>query len=306
MGDLDLVRDDASLRMVPESGDADGDTVHALEQVEGVAVVTVPAPLVTVDPSVLAGAAITVVDDGRRVAPLVAGLLRSHGASAQVVEPGRIPEISDGIIHLGQLHSGTQAASDLFDEVYPVAKGGATTVVTVTGLGGMHGEDLRQGGHAAKCGPSGEFCTHDKFDQADRFGQADRLGQTDRSGRRAGWIPDADHAAPSARTAEADIATSCARIGSLLGELAEELPGANVRAVDLDCLDDPVVLAGRIVAEALARGGPVAVGYRDDRRCTVVPAGEAGMSESSELQLNWGSMGTVTDHHLDEGLLVIG
>jgi hypothetical protein len=240
MGDLDRVQDDASLPVVSDSGGANAATVHSSEQVEGVAVVTVPAPLVTVDPSLLAGAAITVVDDGRRVAPLVAGLLRSHGASAQVVEPGRIPEISDGIIHLGQLHSGTQAGSDLFDEVYPVAKAGATTVVTVTGLG------------------------------------------------------------------EAHIATSCAHIGSLLGELAEELPGANVRAVDLDCFDDPVVLAGRIVAEALAFGGPVAVGYRNDRRCAVVPAGEAGMPESSELQLNWGSMGTVTDRHLDDGLLLIG
>jgi hypothetical protein len=209
-----------------------------------------------------------------------------------VVEPGRIPEISDGIIHLGQLHSGTQAASDLFDEVYPVAKAGATTVVTVTGLGGMHGQDLREGGHAAECGQRGGFCPHGKFDQADRFGH------------RAGWMQDADRAA-SARTAEIHVA-ACAGIGSLLGELAEELPGANVRAVDLDCFDDPVVLAGRIVAEALARGGPVAVGYRDDRRCAVVPAGEAGTAESSELQLNWGSMGRVTDHHLDEGLLLIG
>jgi hypothetical protein len=299
MGDLDQVQDDVSLRVVSDSKDANVATVHALGQVEGVAVVTVPAPLVTVDPSVLAGATITVVDDGRRVAPLVAGLLRSHGASAQVVEPGRIPEISDGIIHLGQLHSGRQAASDLFDEVYPVAKAGATTVVTVTGLGGLHGQGLREGGHAAECGPRGGFCPHGKFDQADRFEPMDRLG------RRAGWMQDADHPAASAPTAEVHIA-SCVGIGSLLGELAEELPGANVRAVDLDCFDDPVVLAGRIVAEALASGGPVAVGYRDDRRCTVVPAGEAGMPENSELQLNWGSMGRVTAPHLDEGLLLIG
>jgi hypothetical protein len=299
MADLNRVQDDASLRVVSDSGDANVVTVHALEQVEGMTVVTVPAPLATVDPSVLAGAAITVVDDGRRVAPLVAGLLRSHGASAQVVEPGRIPEISDGIIHLGQLHTGRQAASDLFHEVYPVAKAGATTVVTVTGLGGMHGQELGQGGHAAECGPRCGFCPHGKFDQADRLGQADRFG------RRAGWMQDADDPAASAPTAEVHVA-ACAGIGSLLGELAEELPGANVRAVDLDCFDDPVVLAGRIVTEALACGGPVAVGYRDDRRFTVVPAGEAGTPESSELQLNWGSMGRVTDHHLDEGPLLIG
>ncbi|HXA33078.1 MAG TPA: hypothetical protein VNV87_12525 [Acidimicrobiales bacterium] len=305
MGDLDRDQDDASLGVVSDAGEANVATVHALQQVEGVAVVTFPAPLVTVDPSVLAGAAITVVDDGRRVAPLVAGLLRSHGASAQVVEPGRIPEISDGIIHLGQLHSGKQAASDLFDEVYPVAKAGATTVVTVTGLGGMHGQDQREGGQAAECGPRGGFCPHGKLGQADRFDQADRLGHADRLGQPAGWMQDADHPPAADPTAEVHIA-ACGGIGSLLGELAEELPGANVRAVDLDCFDDPVVLAGRIVAEALACGGPVAVGYRDDRRCTVVPAGEAGTPESSELQLNWGSMGRVTDHHLDEGLLLIG
>lgn len=261
MGNFNRVQGDADLRAVSDARGANPAAVHRPEQTGGVALMTIPAPLVTVDPSVLAGATITVVDDGQRVAPLVAGLLQSHGASAHVVEPGGIPEMSDGIIHLGQLHSGTQTASDLFNEVYPVAKAGATTVVTVTGLGGTHGQDLR----------------------------------------------DADHSAARARTVEADIAPPAgAGIGSLLGELAEELPGANVRAVDLDCFDDPVVLAGRIVAEALASGGPVAVGYRDDRRCTVVSAGEAWTTENSELQVNWGRMGTITERHRDGGLLLIG
>jgi hypothetical protein len=102
---------------------------------------------------------------------------------------------------------------------------------------------------------------------------------------------DADRDGASARTAEAQIPPpSGAGIGSLLGGLAKELPGANIRAVDLDCFDDPVVLAGRIVAEALTSGGPVAVGYRDDRRCAVVSAGVALMierSEPSEPLVNW-------------------
>ncbi|HEX3565348.1 MAG TPA: hypothetical protein VHU17_08245 [Acidimicrobiales bacterium] len=261
MGDFNRVQNDADLRAVSDSPDATPAAVHGPEQAAGAALMAIPAPLVTVDPSALAGATITVVDDGQRVAPLVAGLLQSHGANAQLVEPGGIPEMSDGIIHLGQLHSGTQPASDLFNEVYPVAKAGATTVVTVTGLGGTHGQDLR----------------------------------------------DADHTAACARTVEAaDIAPpSGAGIGSLLGGLAQEIPGANVRAVDLDCFDDPVVLAGRIVAEALASGGPVAVGYHDDRRCTVVSTGEAWMTDNSEPHLNWGPVGASTARHLDPGLLLI-
>ena len=261
MGDVNRVQDSADIRVASESGDANRATVHGLEHCEGVAVVTIPAPLLTVDPTVLAGATITVVDDGQRVAPLVAGLLQSHGASAQVVGPGGIPEMSDGIIHLGQLHSGTQTASDLFSEIYPVAKAGATTVVTVTGLGGTHG-------------------------QVGQFGQVDRFGHF---GHSAGWMSDADHDAASAQTARAHLAPPLgAGIGCLLGGLAEELPGANVRAVDLDCFDDPVVLAGRIVAEALGSGGPVAVGYRDDRRCAVVSAGDASMMERWEPQVSWG------------------
>jgi hypothetical protein len=258
MGNVDRVQDSADFWIV-SSGDANPARDHGLEHAEGVAVVTIPAPLVTVDPTVLAGATITVVDDGQRVAPLVAGLLQSHGASAHVVEAGGIPEVSDGIIHLGQLHSGNQTASDLFNEVYPVAKAGATTVVTVTGLGGTHG-------------------------QVGQFGEVDRFGH---SGHSTGWMRAADHDA-AAGTIEPHLAPPPgADIGSLLGGLADELPQANVRAVDLDCFDDPVVLAGRIVAEALASGGPVAVGYRYDRRCAVVSAGEASMRERSEPLVNW-------------------
>jgi hypothetical protein len=268
MWDGSRVQDNADLRAVSEAGEASradsGDvypaTAHDPEHAEVVALMTIPAPLVAVDPTMLAGATITVVDDGQRVAPLVAGLLQSHGASARVVGPAGIPELSDGIIHLGQLHSGTQAAFDLFSEIYPVARAGATTVVTVTGLGGTHG-------------------------QVGQFGQVDRFGHV---GHSDGWMRAADHDAVSAPTAEALIRLpSRAGIGSLLGGLAEELPGANVRAVDLDCFDDPVVLAGRIVAEALTSGGPVAVGYRDDRRCAVVSAGEAVMIERSEPLVNW-------------------
>lgn len=261
MGDFKRVHDDADLRAVSVPRDANPTAAFRPEQTGGVALMTIPAPLVTVDPSVLVGAIITIVDDGKRVAPLVAGLLQSHGASAQVVESGGIPGMSDGIIHLGQLHSGTQSASDLFDEVYPVAMAGASTVVTVTGLGGTHGQDLR----------------------------------------------DADHTAASAPAVEADVAPPAgAEIGCLLGNLAEELPGANVRAVDLDRFDDPVVLAGRIVAEALVCGGPVAVGYRDDQRCTVVSAGAAWMTENSEPQVNWWPLGSIADRRRDAGLLLIG
>jgi hypothetical protein len=264
----------------------------------------ISAPLASLDPSLLTGAAITVVDDGQRVAPLVAGLLQSHGATAQVVEPGGIPETSDGIIHLGQLHSGTHTASDLFKDVYPVAKAGATTVLTVTGLGGTRGQYVRDGGHDGVCGSGSEFA------QVSQLRRADQLGQV---GCRADWVPRADHAVEGDRTTSAnsaaqpgsDIGSLMGELADLLGELAEELPGANVRAVDLDCSDDPVVLAGRIVAEALVSGGPVAVGYCDDRRCTLVAATEPDMVDSLDLQVIWGRTRTIAHRPIDPGLLLI-
>ncbi|HEX4219823.1 MAG TPA: SDR family NAD(P)-dependent oxidoreductase, partial [Acidimicrobiales bacterium] len=66
-----------------------------------------------------------------------------------------------------------------------------------------------------------------------------------------------------------------AGVAGLWRALSLERPDAHVRAVDLDPLDDPAVLAGHVVAEVLAPGGPVAVGYRDGERWTVVAAEEA-------------------------------
>lgn len=202
------------------------------------AVWAVPAPIGPSDPSLLSGATITVVDDGRRVAPLVAALLESHGARAHVVEPDGVPDACEGIIHLGQLYAATQVAVALFEDVYPVAMAGATTVLAVTGLGGMHGAGLAES-------------------TAD---MSDRAGMT-----------------------------------GLFGALADELPGANVRTVDVDCFDDPVVLAGRIVAEALAAGGPVAVGYRNDRRSALVTTDPPVAIDDLDQRVGWGRMKPTTD-----------
>jgi hypothetical protein len=261
----------------------------------------------------LTGAAITVVDDGQRVAPLVAGLLQSHGATAQVVGQEGIPETSDGIIHLGQLHSGTHTATDLFKDVYPVAKAGATTVLTVTGHGGTHGQCLGDAGRDDVCGSSGEFAQVSQLRWADQFGgqvgsRADRVPRADdavegdgTTGAKSGAHAGSDTGAH----AGSDSGSLIGELADLLGELAEELPGANVRAVDLDCSDDPVVLAGRIVAEALVAGGPVAIGYCDDRRCTLVPAAEPMMAASLDPQMVWGRTGMIVHRPVDPGLLLI-
>jgi hypothetical protein len=257
--------------------------VRSSERAEGVGLLAIPAPLGPGDSSHLAGATIAVVADGQRVAPLVAGLLESHGATALVVEPDGIPKTSDGIIHLGQLHVATRTATDLYDDVYPVAKAGATTVVAVTGLGGTYGQCVGE--------------------RADLAGGADRAAGADSADQPACALG-ADHSAGQPRSGIAD----------LLGALAQELPGANVRAVDLDCFDDPVVLAGRIVAEALASGGPVAVGYRNDRRCTLVSADEAVITDDTEHQMTrgrtrcqmiWGRMEEVADRHTKSAMLEI-
>jgi hypothetical protein len=279
--------------------------VHNSDQAAGGAPFTISAPLTSLAPSLLTGAAITVVDDGQRVAPLVAGLLQSHGATAQVVGPERIPETSDGIIHLGQLHSGTRTASDLFKDVYPVARAGATTVLTVTGHGGTRGQCLRDAGHDGVCGSGSEIA------QVSQLRRADQVGMV---GPRADWVPRADHAVESDGTASANSAAQpgsemlslLGELADLLGELAEELPGANVRAMDLDCSDDPVVLAGRIVAEALVSGGPVAIGYCDDRRCTLVKATEPVMADGLGLHMIWGRTGMIAHRPVDPGLLLIG
>ena len=225
-------------------------------QAVGDALWAVPAPIGSGDPSVLSGATITVVDDGERVAPLVAVLLKSHGARALVVNPDEIPDVSDGIIHLGQLHATTQVPVDLFDDVYPVAMAGATTVLAVTGLGGTYGRCL------ADSGAEGQG----------------RAGTESWDG---------------------------AGLSSLFGSLAEELPGANVRAVDVDCFDDPVVLAGRIVAEAVVAGGPVAVGYRDDRRCTLVTGDPSAAIADDDQGVGWGPVRPVVAHE-GSALVLIG
>jgi hypothetical protein len=282
--------------------------VGSSDQAGGPTPFTISAPLTSLAPSLVSGAAITVVDDGQRVAPLVAGLLQSHGATAQVVGPEGIPETSDGIIHLGQLHSGSRTASDLFKDVYPVAKAGATTVLTVTGHGGTRGQYLRDAGHDGVCGTGGGLA---------RVSPVGQLGRADQPGRvepRADWIPPTEHAGEGDRTASdnsagqsgSDIGSLMGELAGLLGELAEELPGANVRAVDLDCSDDPVVLAGRIVAEALVSGGPVAIGYCDDRRCTLVPAAEPILADSLDPQMIWGRTGMFVHRPVDPGLLLIG
>jgi hypothetical protein len=260
--------------------------VHSSDRADGAGLLAIPAPLEPGDSSHLAGAAITVVDDGQRVAPLVAGLLESHGATALVVGPDGIPVTSDGIIHLGQLHVATRTATDLYDDVYPVAKAGATTVVAVTGLGGTYGQCV---GERAE---RGYGCERGKVSvSADRFVGGAHAGGAD----------------PSPGQPSVGIA-------DLLGALAEELPGANVRAVDLDCFDDPVVLAGRIVAEALASGGPVAVAYPNDRRCTLVSADDALMSDDTEPQMTrgctrrqmiWGRIEEVADRHTKSAMLEI-
>ncbi|HEX3565166.1 MAG TPA: SDR family NAD(P)-dependent oxidoreductase, partial [Acidimicrobiales bacterium] len=218
---------------------------------------TVPAPPAAShrDLQVGDGQGIAVVDDGRGIAPVVVSLLGSHGVPARVVEPHAIPDNSDGVVHMGLLFPGPQTAADVFEQVHTAAVAGAGTLVAVTGLGGTHGRgtgDVRRSDRsAAETRPDGSNGAGRPEGQATRpEGQATRAGG--QVGRYAG-----------------------AGVAGLWRALARERPDAHVRAVDLDPADDPVVLAGHIVAEVLASGGPVAVGYRHGGRCTVVATEEA-------------------------------
>lgn len=199
-----------------------------------------------------AGGSITVVNDGGGVALLVASLLESYGVSARVVEPDGIPVASGGIVHMGLLHPGSHTALDLFEHVHPVAMAGAGTLVAVTGLGGTHGRgtsDRGGSGLRATQAPGRAGGTQGGT-EARTNGTADGEGQA------------------RIRT----VGQTGAGVAGLWRALARELPDAHVRAVDLDPHDDPVVLAGHVVAEILAPGGPVAVGYRNGERFTVVAA----------------------------------
>jgi malonyl CoA-acyl carrier protein transacylase len=204
---------------------------------------TVPAPPAVSDRDghVANGHGLAVVDDGRGIAPLVVSLLGSHGVPARVVEPHGIPGNSGGIVHLGLLFPGSQTAADIFEQVHPAAVAGADTLVAVTGLGGTHGR----------------FMGDDRG--SDRPAADTRPGGSDGASR---------------AKAQAGQYTG-AGVAGLWRALARERPDAHVRAVDLDPGDDPVVLAGHIVSEVLASGGPVTVGYRQGERCTVVAAEEA-------------------------------
>ncbi|HWF23366.1 MAG TPA: SDR family NAD(P)-dependent oxidoreductase, partial [Acidimicrobiales bacterium] len=200
------------------------------------------------DAHVANGHGLTVVDDGRGIAPLVVSLLGSHGVAARVVESHAIPGNSGGVVHMGLLFPGSQTAADVFEQVHPAAVAGAGTLVAVTGLGGTHGrgtgDDRGSVRSAAETRPDGSN------------------GARRAEGRAGG--------------AEGQVSPyNGAGVAGLWRALARERPDAHVRAVDLDPADDPVVLAGHIVAEILASGGPVAVGYRQGVRCTVVAAEEA-------------------------------
>lgn len=217
---------------------------------------TVPAPpaMTQRDAHVFDGHGLSVVDDGRGIAPLVVSLLSSHGVGARVVEPHGIPDKSGGIVHLGLLFPGSQTAADVFEQVHPAAVAGAGTLVAVTGLGGAHGRFMAD--HRGSDRPATET-------RPDGANGASRVQA--RVGRHAG-----------------------AGVAGLWRALARERPDAHVRAVDLDPGDDPVVLAGHIVAEVLASGGPVTVGYRHGQRCTVVAAEEAldgGLDRDGPSQL---------------------
>jgi len=181
---------------------------------------------------------------------------------------------------------------------------GATTVVAVTGFGGTHGqcvaeesahvegeEDEEDGGVAPLTEPSTESIgCKDPAEPADLAEPVDVVSEA--------GVVDTASAFPAAELPDPAITL-------LFGALAEELPGANVRAVDVDCFDDPVVLAGRIVAEALAAGGPVAVGYHDDRRCTLVSTDPATVNENIDQPVAWGRIKPITDR-LESAVLLIG
>jgi NAD(P)-dependent dehydrogenase (short-subunit alcohol dehydrogenase family) len=160
---------------------------------------------------------------------------------------------------MGLLHPGDDTAADVFEHVHPVAVAGAQILVVVTGLGGTHGRRVDQSG---------------SLDLRPVQVRSNGTHTTNTNGNgRAGSI---------------SVAQTGAGIAGLWRALARELPDAHVRAVDLDPSDDPVVLAGNIVSEVLAPGGPVVVGYRDGYRCTVVAAEEAlstGHSDYSDRML---------------------
>jgi NAD(P)-dependent dehydrogenase (short-subunit alcohol dehydrogenase family) len=209
----------------------------------------VPAPPAGIQGDALTvnGHGLAVVDDGRGIAPLVVSLLGSHGVPARVVEPHAIPDNSGGIVHMGLLFPGSQTAADVFEQVHPAAVAGAGALVAVTGLGGTHGrcmvDDRGSDRSAAEIPRSG----------------SGGMGRTETQAR------------ARAQTGQ----FTGAGVAGLWRALARERPDAHVRAVDLDPADDPVVLAGHVVAEVLASGGPVAVGYRHGERCTVIAAEEA-------------------------------
>jgi NAD(P)-dependent dehydrogenase (short-subunit alcohol dehydrogenase family) len=161
---------------------------------------------------------------------------------------------------MGLLHPGAESAADLFEQVHRVAVAGASTLIAVTGLGGTHGRFMDETGSPRHPAPSGRSGRREGADGADRA-DADGAHRADADG---------------AHRADADGADQTgAGVAGLWRALARELPDAHVRAVDLDRFDDPVVLAGHIVSEVLAPGGPVAVGYRDGMRCTVIATEKA-------------------------------
>lgn len=85
-------------------------------------------------------------------------------------------------------------------------------------------------------------------------------------------------------------------ISGLLKSLALEWPDGHVRAIDLDPSEDPELLAGRVVDELIAEGGPVEVAYaRGDRRVLEVVSDRVDRADAAPgLPLDGDSVVLVT------------
>jgi malonyl CoA-acyl carrier protein transacylase/NAD(P)-dependent dehydrogenase (short-subunit alcohol dehydrogenase family)/acyl carrier protein len=97
-----------------------------------------PLPAAVPNGAVLNGRQFALTDDGRGLAPRLAALLKSRGASVQILTGDELPTSVDGLVHLSPLAA--QPSVDPRKALFGLAKqavlNGASCVVAATALGG--------------------------------------------------------------------------------------------------------------------------------------------------------------------------
>jgi NAD(P)-dependent dehydrogenase (short-subunit alcohol dehydrogenase family) len=235
----------------------------------------------------LAGSRFLLVEGGLGIGLALSTRLEQAGAEVRILaadDAGLVDQIragagADGLAWIASADpdAGERAVlPGAFPALRAAALGGSRRVLVVTGNGGRFGRASSRDDIPGGDVPAGDV---------------DGLGLW---GHRLTDVRRADGGSSAVRP------TPGAGLAGLVRTIAREVPGLALRAVDVEPKEEPRRIADSLLAELLAPGGPVVVGYRDGARALprVSPAladdaGElpGGLDASSVVLLTGGARG---------------